>query len=107
MVACTAAEVGLRCTSARTASEGMTLLRARRPRAVVLDLGLPGRDGFRILEDLAGDESLKHIPILTISSRAITVPEHEAIVRAGCAYLTKGECSPGQIAASLREALAA
>jgi hypothetical protein len=42
-----------------------------------------------------------------VSGRAITVPEHDAIARSGCTYYTKGECSPRQIAQSLKTVLAA
>jgi hypothetical protein len=45
--------------------------------------------------------------VVIVSGRPISAPEHEAIARSGCTYLTKGECSPRQIAQSLRLALAA
>ncbi len=38
------------------------------PRLIVLDLNLPGKSGFEVLEDIKRDETLKRIPVIVLSS---------------------------------------
>jgi signal transduction histidine kinase/DNA-binding response OmpR family regulator len=103
----TAAQVGLKTRCAADGQAGMQLAREIRPSAIVLDLTLPGLDGFDILTLLQGDPTLGRVPVIVVSGRAITIPEHDRLTQAGCIYLTKGHCSPRQIAQSLKTALAA
>ena len=47
--------------------EVLRAVRARRPDAVLLDIGLPGMGGFQVAEQIRGDPSLKDINIIAIS----------------------------------------
>jgi signal transduction histidine kinase/DNA-binding response OmpR family regulator len=107
LIARTAAQLGLSTRRAGTGLQGIEMIQERAPAAIVLDLTLPGMDGFQILETLRLDPKLRSIPIIIVSGRVITVPEHDTIMRSGCTYHTKGECSPRQIAQSLKTVLAA
>jgi CheY-like chemotaxis protein len=42
--------------------------RAPRPDLILLDLELPGRDGREVLAEVKGDESLRSIPIVVLTS---------------------------------------
>jgi CheY-like chemotaxis protein len=107
LVSRTAAQVGLKSRRAGDGVEGLAMIMAKRPAAIVLDLTLPGMDGFEILERLTSEPELRKIPVVILSGRSITVAEHEAIARAGCTYHMKGECSPREVAQSLKLAIAA
>jgi hypothetical protein len=107
LIARTAAQLGLKTRRAEDGLQGIRMIQESPPAAIVLDLTLPGMDGFQILETLRLDAKLRNIPIIIVSGRVITVPEHHAIARSGCTYYTKGECSPRQIAQSLKTVLAA
>jgi len=41
---------------------------APRPDLVLLDLNLPKKDGFEVLEEMKGDARLKSIPVIVVSS---------------------------------------
>ena len=41
---------------------------ASRPDLIILDLNLPGRHGFEILEEIKHDSLLKNIPVVVLSS---------------------------------------
>jgi CheY-like chemotaxis protein len=41
---------------------------APRPDIILLDLNLPGKDGREVLSDIKGDQNLKSIPVLILSS---------------------------------------
>jgi signal transduction histidine kinase/CheY-like chemotaxis protein len=47
----------------------LQLLRRRRPDAVVLDLVMPGVDGFQVLRQKAEDPDIRDIPVIITSSR--------------------------------------
>ncbi len=85
----------------------MRMMRERRPSAVVLDLTLPEIDAFRFLEVMKSDDDLSRIPVIIVSGRAVSVAEHEMITSTACAYFTKGDFSPRQIAQTLKMAIAA
>jgi CheY-like chemotaxis protein len=60
---------------ARDGEEAMAFLRreghygsAPTPDLVLLDLNLPRRDGREVLEDIKNDVSLKHIPVVILTS---------------------------------------
>ena len=63
---------------------------APRPDLVLLDLNLPGENGFSILEKLKGDSELRGISVIVLS--ASMLPEDEALsMELGAdAYLCKG-----------------
>lgn len=57
--------------AADTAADGMSALKKAvelRPRAIVLDVGLPGIYGFELCERLKGDEQTKDIKIILLAS---------------------------------------
>src|SRR5437868_4446779 len=42
-------------------------LEAPRPDLIVLDLNLPGMDGFQVLEEIKADPKLKSIPVIVMT----------------------------------------
>jgi signal transduction histidine kinase/CheY-like chemotaxis protein len=47
----------------------LTLLRQRHPDVLLLDLIMPGMDGFQVLEQMKQDPAIRDIPVIVISSR--------------------------------------
>jgi PAS domain S-box-containing protein len=58
---------GLKCLHAASGEEGLELAREHRPHGVVLDIELPGMDGWAVLTALKQDVSLRHIPVHIVS----------------------------------------
>lgn len=55
-----------------TASDGLELIKmieAALPDIILLDLEMPNMDGFAVLEHLAGDETLRRIPVIVVTGR--------------------------------------
>ena len=50
--------------------EGMNLMRANKPDLILLDLIMPNKDGFEVLEDKAKDPILALVPVLVFSTLA-------------------------------------
>ena len=58
---------GYRVTVAATGEQGLASARTGDPEAILLDIGLPGIDGWQVLAELKHDERLRHIPVLIVS----------------------------------------
>lgn len=59
---------GYQVLIARDGEEGLKLIREVIPDLILLDLLLPKRGGFEIMEELAKEEKLKEIPVIVISN---------------------------------------
>jgi DNA-binding response OmpR family regulator len=76
----------LRVTTARDGQAGLDAVRQVRPDAVLLDIRLPGIDGWAVLEALKADPETKAIPVIVVS----IVEERARGVALGAAeYLVK------------------
>ncbi len=59
---------GFKCLAAASGEDGLLLATKYKPKAIILDLGLPGINGLRVLHELKGNPSLRHIPVHIISA---------------------------------------
>jgi signal transduction histidine kinase/CheY-like chemotaxis protein len=71
------AEQRYRILRADSGQRALSLLRERRPDVMLLDLIMPGMDGFQLLEEKERDPCIRDIPVVIISSRD---PDGEPIV---------------------------
>jgi len=58
--------------------------RGKQPDVILLDLGLPGGDGFLILERLKANKLLSTVPVIVVTARDLKEVEEKAF-RAGAA----------------------
>ena len=61
--------LGYKTIVAQNGQEGLGLAKQYRPSGILLDLGLPDRDGTDILRDIKSDQELAAIPVYIISGR--------------------------------------
>jgi signal transduction histidine kinase len=59
--------VALRVTTARDGQSGLDAVRRDRPSAVLLDIRLPGVDGWAVLEELKSEADTEDIPVIVVS----------------------------------------
>jgi len=90
---------------ASSGSEGLEKIQKHKPDVVLLDLMLPGMDGFEVCQRSKADESTKHIPIIFLTAQ----PQPAAVARAmslgAAGYLVK-PFDPIKIIDQVNEALA-
>ncbi|MCP3985223.1 MAG: response regulator [bacterium] len=60
-----------------------------KPDAILLDLGLPGGDGFVVLDRLRANSNLAHIPVIVISARDPEANEKRALTAGAVGYFQK------------------
>jgi len=59
---------GYRVLSASNGQEGLIQAKQHKPDLVLLDVEMPGMDGFAVCEKLKQDQALKHIPVIILTS---------------------------------------
>jgi signal transduction histidine kinase/DNA-binding response OmpR family regulator len=64
---------------APTGQEGLALIRERQPSAVLLDLLMPGMDGFEVVEALRSDPDTKSVPVVILTSKSMTQQDKERL----------------------------
>lgn len=67
------------------------------PNVVILDLMLPGRDGYLILEDLKKIEKTKHIPVVVFSNRSDETDIDKAMKLGAQSYFVKAMTELDQV----------
>jgi two-component system cell cycle response regulator DivK len=89
------------------AGDGLAALaavKARRPDLILMDIQLPLLDGYEATRRIKADPDLRDIPIIVVTSYALSGDEAKARA-AGCdAYVTK-PYSPRQLLAKIKEFL--
>jgi DNA-binding response OmpR family regulator len=68
---------------------GIAETRKHMPDLILLDLGLPAGDGFTVLERLAINDSLAHIPVIVVSGRDRAANKDRAIKAGAKVFLQK------------------
>ncbi|MDP3938334.1 MAG: response regulator [Deltaproteobacteria bacterium] len=81
--------VGFTVLGARNGDDGLSLAREEKPDLIILDLGLPGRDGYSVCRLLKADPRHKAIPILMLTGRSKEADRARGLDCGADAYLTK------------------
>jgi CheY-like chemotaxis protein len=80
---------GYEVRTAADAEEALRVLQQFRPRLILMDLQMPGMDGFALTRRLKGDPATKGILILALTAYAMKGDEEKALA-AGCdGYVAK------------------
>jgi threonine synthase len=69
---------------------GLEMVRRERPDLILLDLMMPGMDGFAILEALKADERLSAVPVVVITAKDLTAAERKRLSGQIEALMQKG-----------------
>lgn len=93
---------GYEVIEATSGTEGVSMAKAERPDLILMDIQLPGIDGYEAAKRIKADSSIEHTPIIAVTSYALDGDENKAI-EAGCdAYFAK-PFSPRKLLDKIRE----
>ena len=60
---------GYNVSTAASAEEGIAKVKAAKPDLVLMDVVMPGQNGYQATRELSKDEATKHIPIIMCTSK--------------------------------------
>ncbi|MDP2154551.1 MAG: ATP-binding protein, partial [Sulfuricella sp.] len=79
----------LELRDAPTAELGIELARAEPPALILMDINLPGMDGYEALAQLKADPRTARIPVIAVSANAMKGDEERGLAAGFIAYFTK------------------
>ena len=92
--------------SAENGEDGVKFIFEDNPDIILLDIILPGIDGFEVLERVKKDEKTKNIPVLVLSNLSQKSDVDRARALGAEDFMVKSNFTPGEISARLKEILA-
>jgi CheY-like chemotaxis protein len=95
---------GFRVAEARNGSEAVQQAFALMPDLILMDLSLPGMDGWEATRRLKADEKTRHIPIVALTGHALAGASDGAR-RAGCDSFVTKPCLPDDLVVEVRRML--
>ena len=95
---------GISVSEAADGTTGLELARDEQPDVVLLDVMMPGLDGWRVAEELLEDDRTSAIPIIFLTARAEFRDRARGLDIGGVDYVTK-PFNPLELASLVRELL--
>ncbi len=95
---------GMQVLEAADGPSGLEKARAEKPDLVLLDVMMPGLDGWAVAEQLIDDASTKDIPIVFLTARAELRDRARGLELGGVDYVTK-PFNPVELAPLVRNLL--
>jgi signal transduction histidine kinase/CheY-like chemotaxis protein len=80
---------GWSVTEAGSGVDGLMFLDTDRPDLVILDLVMPGMDGFEFLETIRRDDALRAMPVVAVTDKALTDEDRECLRRSAARIVEK------------------
>ena len=80
---------GMNVLEAADGIAGVETARAERPDVILLDVMMPGMDGWQVAEQLVEDEATSHIPLIFLTARAELRDRARGLELGGVDYITK------------------
>lgn len=80
---------GYEVTKAHDGIEGASMALHQSPDLVILDLMLPGKDGFKVFKEIRRDARSRDIPVIMLTARAQTEDRIKGLEAGADDYLTK------------------
>lgn len=97
---------GFLVQAAENGEDGVKLIFGVTPDIILLDIILPGIDGFEVLERIKKDEKTKNIPVLMLSNLSQKADIDRAKMLGAEDFMIKSNFTPSEISARLKEILA-
>jgi CheY-like chemotaxis protein len=95
---------GFRVAEARNGNEAVDQAFALLPDLILMDLSLPGKDGWEATKELKADTRTRHIPIVALTGHALAGASDGA-KKAGCDSFVTKPCLPDDLVVEVRRML--
>jgi CheY-like chemotaxis protein len=95
---------GYRVVMATHGQAGIAIAQKERPDLILLDIRMPGMDGFEVCKQLRTDPTLRHTPIVLMTAMAL--PDLEAKgLEAGATLSIRKPFNPEQVVSTVEQLL--
>jgi CheY-like chemotaxis protein len=95
---------GYSVVEASTGEDAVRLARERAMDLILMDMALPGIDGFEATAVLKQDERTKHVPVIALTAHALKA-ERERMAQIGCDGFLPKPCLPPDLLDTVRRLL--
>ena len=95
---------GFPVIEAKTGEEGVALAEAELPQLILMDIQLPGIDGYEATRQIKAKPALRATPLIVVTSYALSGDDAKAFAAGADAYVSK-PFSPRALLAKVRELL--
>jgi len=98
-------EEGYEIVSAFDGEEGIEMAKKEDPSLILLDIVLPKKDGYEVLDELKKDSTTKNIPIILLTNLESPEDIQKAFDKGATTYLVKSDYKMEDIANKIKETL--
>ncbi len=95
---------GFRVAEAKNGNEAVEKAFALKPDLILMDLSLPGMDGWEATRRLKADEATRRIPVVALTGHALAGAS-EGARKAGCDSFVTKPCLPDDLVVEVRRML--
>lgn len=74
---------------ANNGADGLRLARSEMPDLILLDVSMPGQDGFDVISELKTDPNVRHIPVMFITGEVLPEIESHCLEAGAADYIAK------------------
>jgi len=96
---------GFKIYTAEDGESGYEVARKKHPSIVLLDVLLPKRDGFWVLEKIKNDPKTEDIPVVLLTNLAQKQDVEKGFELGACEYLVKTHFKPTELVEKVKELL--
>lgn len=93
---------GFQLIVATDGASGLELARKHRPDLILLDVILPGMDGFAVLSALKADAATKATPVILLTNLGQDADMEKGKQLGAVDYLVKANLTPGEVVEKVR-----
>lgn len=96
-------EEGYEISIATDGNEGLEKMKEEKPDLVLLDIIMPEKGGFEVMEEMQSDENLRDIPVIVISNSGQPVELDRAKELGAKDWLIKTEFDPQEVTEKVKK----
>jgi len=82
--------------------QGLKLALKEKPDVILLDILLPKKDGFEVLEELKADKNMKDIPVILLTNLSQKSEVERGLSLGAVDYLIKAHFMPSEIVTKIK-----
>ncbi|EKD33393.1 MAG: sensor histidine kinase/response regulator [uncultured bacterium] len=98
-------QAGFICQHMQTGSGATEMIQKNIPDVAILDVMLPQKNGFEILQEIRANIKTKHMPVIMLTSLGNGFDVRQGIKNGADKYLVKTEVTPTQIVEEINNLL--